>query len=166
MHHRFASFARRVAAKLPAYRLPRVREVVEVVGTCAVVYGFTEYGYQVTLCIGPSMEPTFDTDGELAVLEKYSLLPLWNNPIRKGEVVVATCPTNIEKRVCKRVLALENELVVREQLFGPTTYTIVPPGHVYLKGDNPYNSTGTFIITIIYSLHWTVAITFYFICTV
>lgn len=150
--HRFKNLGKQFAQKVLTIRPPTAREVGEVVGVCAIVYGFTEYVYQVTLCIGPSMEPTFDTDGELAVLEKYSLLPLWYKPIRKGEVVVSMCPTNKDKRVCKRILALENELVVREQLFGPPTYTIVPPGHVFLKGDNPYNSTGFFLNVIVLSL--------------
>jgi inner membrane protease subunit 1 len=117
------------------------RDIGMAIGVTAGMLAFCEYFYQITLCIGPSMEPTFDTDGELAILDKFSLNILGRR-IQKGEVVVAVCKTDPTKRVCKRILALENELVVREQLFGPPTYTVVPPGHVYLKGDNPFNSTG------------------------
>jgi signal peptidase I len=92
--------------------------------------------------VGPSMEPTLATEGETTLLDRFSHVIL-QQPYRKGDVVVSVCPLTQSKVVCKRILAVEGDVVVQEQLFGPPTFVVVPPGQVYLKGDNPYQSRGT-----------------------
>ena len=110
------------------------------VGATSAIFFYQQFIGQLTLCIGPSMEPTFDQHGETAYVQKLPYI--LGKKFEKGNVVVAVCPTDPKKRICKRVAAVENEVIIEEQ--GPGAYVMirVPPGHYYLRGDNPNNSTG------------------------
>ena len=60
-------------------------------------------------CTGPSMLPTFNQRGDVALLEHLSVLA---ERIEVGDVVVARSVQNPRHNVCKRVLGLEGDRVV------------------------------------------------------
>jgi mitochondrial inner membrane protease subunit 1 len=95
-------------------------------------------GY-VTVCHGPSMLPTVALEGDIGVVDT---LRLTARGVRRGDVVIAMKPESpINERVCKRVTAIEGDTVVYYKRFSPTPiYVEVPPGHVWLSGDNPMAS--------------------------
>lgn len=109
-----------------------------------VLHLATTYVGNVTLCIGPSMIPTFKTNGDLVYVDMFSSKIL-NRGFKKGDVVIAICPYDADKTVCKRIAALPGEVVcVRHEGhdgYFSQTYNVVPQGHVWLLGDNAANST-------------------------
>jgi signal peptidase I len=113
------------------------------------------YGFEITMCVGPSMRPTFNNAGDIVVVERVT--PRWGT-LEKGDVVIARSPQNPEQTVCKRIRAFGGELVKvntgagaggtfsRTSRYGSRSGnhsgTIkLPPGHVWLEGDNPSDST-------------------------
>eukprot|EP00658_Telonema_sp_P-2_P025759 TRINITY_DN20381_c0_g1_i16.p1 TRINITY_DN20381_c0_g1~~TRINITY_DN20381_c0_g1_i16.p1 ORF type:complete len:136 (+),score=11.91 TRINITY_DN20381_c0_g1_i16:149-556(+) len=60
----------------------------------------------------------------------------------RGDVVVARSPTNPVQLVCKRIVGTEGDCIVTSlsSVFG-CSKCVVPPGHVWLAGDNSANST-------------------------
>lgn len=50
-----------------------------------------------TLCIGPSMMPTLNQDGDVVLIDLFSY-KLLGQEYKKGDVVVSICPTNPSKR--------------------------------------------------------------------
>lgn len=64
---------------------------------------------ELRLCSGLSMLPTLSPHGDFVLLSPLSLL-LGNLP-KRGDVVVATSPMDPRRTVCKRVLALEGDII-------------------------------------------------------
>jgi inner membrane protease subunit 1 len=59
-------------------------------------------------CVGPSMLPTLNRDGDIVLLDK--LTPrLW--PLQPGEVVIAKSVSNPRQTVCKRIIATAGDTV-------------------------------------------------------
>lgn len=83
------------------------------------------------------MMPTFNHRGDVALLEHISVQ---FNTIKKGDIVVARSVQNPRHSVCKRVLGLEGDQIRVGYHYGGKVVT-VPPGHVWLQGDNTHNST-------------------------
>ena len=111
------------------------------------------------MCVGPSMLPTFNTAGDVVILDRTSQ---WlrgeggkQRTVRElcppGSVVISRSPTNPQQTVCKRVIAVEGDAI----WVPPTPWeelaagadarrgrrVRIPPGQVWLEGDNPHNST-------------------------
>ena len=90
-----------------------------------VVAAVKTHAIDLTLCVGPSMMPTF-------------------NP--SGDVVLATSPTNPTQLVFKRVVGVGGDVIDVPYSNGrnfrvTTTRVRVPVGSVWLQGDNARNST-------------------------
>lgn len=96
------------------------------------------------------MEPTIFSD-DILFTEHISAL---TQSIKKGDIIIAKCPTNPKQQICKRVAALQVCSILSHLMFdlwiifqgekiktGFASYTIVPIGHVWLQGDNGTNST-------------------------
>ena len=174
-----------------------------------LVYIFSEYGFELTICEGPSMLPTIRPRGEIVLLDRFT--PRWFGlqggssgkqreilarkqqqkheqhigeegkvngrfpwhekriPVNKlgsvgvkdrfvnqvtsgisvGDVIVVKHPDRVGT-VCKRVLGLPGDIVTK-----PTRRTqregildrslpenqVVPDGHLWIEGDNPWNSS-------------------------
>ena len=96
-------------------------------------WGVTTYVVDLTLCTGPSMEPTLNANSDLVLLDRVS--PRLGR-IATGDIVVADSPTRPGETVCKRVAAVAGERVP-----GSFFADVVPPGCVWLLGDNRRNST-------------------------
>jgi len=96
-----------------------------------------EYVLEVTMCVGPSMLPTFNASGDIVLLERFS--PRMAK-LQRGDIVVARSPTNAKQTVCKRIKAMEGDEVTVNNLFKDKMIQ-VPKGFLWLEGDNPNNST-------------------------
>ncbi|KAG6553570.1 hypothetical protein Mapa_004483 [Marchantia paleacea] len=101
---------------------------------------FSNHVCQVHQCLGPSMLPTFNVAGDILLLEHLSVK---FEKVRSGDVVMARSPVNPRVMVCKRVLGLEGDrvIVLPTNSKGHIRHVVVPKGHVWLQGDNIYNST-------------------------
>ena len=98
------------------------------------------YAVEVTMCLGPSMLPTFNKKGDIVLLEHFSK---FRRKIERGDVVVSKSPTNPRHTVCKRVLGMGGDIisVPTTGAMGGRKVVEVPPGHLWLQGDNTGNST-------------------------
>jgi len=96
------------------------------------------------------MLPTLNARGDIVLAESLSLRM---GNLQRGDVVVASSPTNPRHTVCKRVLGLGGDRVVvgdpmpssssSSPSMSPSTSgtVLIPKGHVWLQGDNAKNST-------------------------
>lgn len=88
------------------------------------------------------MLPTFRETGDLVLVDRF-MRHIIKRVYSKGDIVIAWAPYDPEKLVCKRIGGCAGDTVKREYKIGNRTIrsdVIVPPGHVWLLGDNPDNS--------------------------
>jgi inner membrane protease subunit 1 len=95
-----------------------------------------------TLCVGPSMMPTFNPSGDVVVVDRTRA----GRRPRRGDVVLATSPTNPTQLVFKRAVGVGGDEVEVPFSRGRNHRLVrrrvrVPPGSVWLQGDNAMNST-------------------------
>ena len=94
-----------------------------------MVFGLGTWGFfsnkvfSVSQSEGGSMLPTVNP-GTVLFIDR---LFLRNKNFRKGDIIVATQPTNPEVQICKRITHTEGEVV-----HGVT----IPKNYVWLEGDN------------------------------
>ncbi|KAG7394476.1 IMP1 inner mitochondrial membrane peptidase-like [Phytophthora boehmeriae] len=90
-------------------------------------------------CVGPSMLPTLNRDGDIVLLDKLSPR-LWK--LQPGEVVIAKSVSNPRQTVCKRIIAQEGETVCVRPRYSSSEVEFhkIPKGHVWLEGDNKHDS--------------------------
>lgn len=81
------------------------------------------------------MLPTIAARGDVVLVDKISLR--WR-PIESGEVVTCDPPSGGRSAVCKRVVGTAGSKVL---IAGHRQALTVPPGHVWLAGDNASNSS-------------------------
>ncbi|XP_046573783.1 mitochondrial inner membrane protease subunit 1-like [Haliotis rubra] len=100
----------------------------------AIAHCALEFGGDFVVCSGPSMEPTIQS-GDVVLTEHIST---YRTLIQKGDVVITRSPVNPHYFLCKRVVGLAGDNV-----FNGTSQTFkrIPPGHVWLEGDNKDNSS-------------------------
>lgn len=96
------------------------------------------YLLDITMCIGPSMIPTFNAVGDIVLCDKLSpRLRL----LKRGDVVVCKSPTNSGQTVCKRIIGMPGDaLDGKHRQHSWLDQRVVPAGHVWLEGDNRLNS--------------------------
>lgn len=100
----------------------------------SAAYVFQLYVANVTVAIGPSMQPTLNDRGDILITE--AITPRLGR-LRKGDIVVATKPTNAHVSILKRIRAMPGDSVAVDGLRS----MVVPDGHVWLQGDNGPQST-------------------------
>ena len=98
------------------------------------------------------MMPTLHLSGDIVVVDRI----VWD-PIRRGDIVTAASPNRRNFEVCKRVIGLPGDTIHQRSgahslvsvlragggggvLRSPSLPLQVPPGHVWLEGDNPHYS--------------------------
>ena len=88
---------------------------------------------------GPSMLPTLDSKDNLIMLDCFTVQFI-RDPV-KGEVIMANNPFKPGYTVIKRVLYKEGELArFLSEKHGDYIEVEVPPGHIWVEGDNKENS--------------------------
>mmetsp|Transcript_16765 Transcript_16765/g.32644 ORF Transcript_16765/g.32644 Transcript_16765/m.32644 type:complete len:150 (+) Transcript_16765:424-873(+) len=104
------------------------------------LYFVNTYVFEVTMCVGPSMLPTFSSAGDIVLVDRISPQLL---KINKGDIVIAQSPTNPRQTVCKRVKGMPGERVrvAKRYPYERDRVVKIPKGRVWLEGDNPRNST-------------------------
>ena len=135
-------------AELLAFLKPNKEELLEtahfvggVFAVGSIMHIWVTYVCNVTMVIGPSMLPTFHTAGDIVLSDAIS--PRFTG-YTVGDVVIAKSPTDPKKQVCKRIRAREGDVVkipTTENGVYKYKQCSIPPGHVWLQGDNPNNST-------------------------
>ena len=100
-------------------------------------------------------------DGDVVITQSFTHRVL-GRPYQAGDVVICQCPYDPSKTVCKRIVAMEGDIV--DPYSNSRSYTHrkgwtqwkradrnsgsgnydekmeIPPGHVWLRGDNSKNS--------------------------
>lgn len=84
--------------------------VTDVACVLSVFHVVTNYFVDFTLCTGPSMLPTVNTDGDIAVIDIFSYT-LSGRKYERGDVIVSVCPYDANKRVCKRITATAGDAI-------------------------------------------------------
>lgn len=79
------------------------------------------------------MEPTINSN-DILFTDHLSIL---KGRIRRGDIVIAKCPTNPKQQICKRIVGMPGDKI--RTGFGISE--VVPIGHVWLEGDNSNNSS-------------------------
>lgn len=93
------------------------------------------------------MMPTLHEMGDIVAVDALTFV-YGLRPLQRGDIIIANAPgrgphaggdaaSGEDYQVCKRVIALEGDLV---QPVGNVVPLRVPPGHVWVEGDNPHNS--------------------------
>lgn len=90
---------------------------------------------------GPSMLPTFSLSGDIVLVDCIS--PCLGK-IGRGDIVLVRSPENPRKVITKRLIGIEGDrmtFAVDPRSIGDDCKTvIVPKGHVWVQGDNVYES--------------------------
>lgn len=87
---------------------------------------------------GPSMMPTIDEEGEIA-LESILTYKLYPSSLARGDLVTLPSPLDPSRIICKRIAGLPGDIICVDPtgLKAPSTeHVVVPKGHVWLIGDN------------------------------
>lgn len=102
-----------------------------------------EFLFDFSMLEGKSMEPTFNENGDIGLVNKTvnfkSLFfpSIAYNSLKKGDIVSVINPFDHTKKLCKRILAFEGETIKLDN-FGSNIE--IPPFHVWIEGDNKNNS--------------------------
>eukprot|EP00002_Diphylleia_rotans_P020807 TRINITY_DN4039_c0_g3_i1.p1 TRINITY_DN4039_c0_g3~~TRINITY_DN4039_c0_g3_i1.p1 ORF type:complete len:154 (+),score=25.17 TRINITY_DN4039_c0_g3_i1:96-557(+) len=102
----------------------------------AAIHIVREYLFEISICIGPSMKPTFEGNGEFVIVEKISKRMGW---LSRGDIVVCKSPLNAKEFVCKRIIGMPQDLLYADRRMS-SLYQI-PEGQVWIEGDNTSSST-------------------------
>ncbi|KAJ7071312.1 signal peptidase I family protein [Mycena amicta] len=91
---------------------------------------------------GPSMLPTLAINGEAALENRWSIR--WNPAsIKRGDLITVRSPSDPRRILCKRVIGLPGDIICVDptgQKAPSTEHVVIPPGHVWIVGDNAANS--------------------------
>lgn len=90
-------------------------------------------------CEGSSMLPTLNPHGDILLQESLSVR---RNPPRldRGDLVISISPVDPSRLICKRLIGLPGDTICIDPTTPTTKHVLIPPGHVWLQGDNFMNS--------------------------
>jgi inner membrane protease subunit 1 len=98
-----------------------------------------DHGVDISTTVGKSMEPLFRSNGDVILFDRTAR----QRGFLRGDVVIAVSKIDEHTRICKRITGVcGDERPVRPGWPGLSREetALVPPGHVWLEGDNPENS--------------------------
>ncbi|GAB0495757.1 hypothetical protein MMPV_007062 [Pyropia vietnamensis] len=111
----------------------------------AASYLLNTYGVNVSQAYGSSMIPTLATKGDVVLLDMsapyrwraaYRYGDRANTVLAVGDVVTLSKPTDRRVSIIKRIGGMPGDTVTVERPAGPPEVLTVPPGHVWVVGDN------------------------------
>ncbi|MDA1329468.1 MAG: signal peptidase I [Chloroflexi bacterium] len=130
-------------------------ETIQTIGLALVLFLIINFVSTRIRVDGQSMEPTFH-DGDYVIVNR---LTYRTGDFKRGDVVVFPFPHNREEDFIKRVIALPGDRILiqggsvfvndvaieedylAERTLGNMAEEIVPPGHVFVMGDNRNDSS-------------------------
>lgn len=102
---------------------------------------FIHYGYTIKYVNGRSMQPTLNPDSspwrDLVLFDRVSIKI--RHEYNRDDVVALRSPINPKLMLVKRIIALPGD-TVKTLPPHPITEVIVPPGHVWVEGDEAFRS--------------------------
>ncbi|KAK8575054.1 hypothetical protein V6N13_033720 [Hibiscus sabdariffa] len=116
------------------------RSVVPIASRLCLLYLINKYLGTPVLTYGPSMLPTLNITGSLVLVERISTR---TGKLRPGDIVIFRSPETPRKVVCKRLIGMEGDqvtYVVDPKNSDRCETIVVPKGHVWVEGDNIYNT--------------------------
>lgn len=104
----------------------------------SIYYTFSNSVADFYLVSQRSMEPTL-SEGQIVVIKPVDswLGGVKFEQIKRGDLIIAKNPTDPQQNICKRVTGLEGDRIPLEYR---ETYRFVPPGRVWVEGDNSTES--------------------------
>ncbi|KAF9263523.1 LexA/Signal peptidase [Marasmius fiardii PR-910] len=100
-----------------------------------------EYFYCLKTVSGRSMQPTLNPDSspskDIALFNRFAIHTL--RQFQRDDIVALKSPENPERMLVKRIIALPGDRVKTLPPFKETE-VVVPPGHVWIEGDEPFHS--------------------------
>ncbi|KAK7256960.1 hypothetical protein RIF29_30591 [Crotalaria pallida] len=90
---------------------------------------------------GPSMLPAIDLTPSVFLSERISAR---SGKVTRGDIVVLRSPQNPRKFISKRLVGMEGDTITYLSSPGNSDKhetLVVPKGHIWVQGDNIYNST-------------------------
>ncbi|KAJ6812448.1 putative mitochondrial inner membrane protease subunit 1 isoform X2 [Iris pallida] len=107
--------------------------------TICAVHVFNAHVASVALLRGPSMLPAVSITGDVVAVDRIAAR---RGSVGVGDIVLVTAPDNPRKVIAKRVTGLGGDAVTF--LVDPqgeeSETVVVPKGHVWIQGDNIYDS--------------------------
>eukprot|EP01128_Nolandella_sp_AFSM9_P002896 TRINITY_DN1331_c0_g1_i3.p1 TRINITY_DN1331_c0_g1~~TRINITY_DN1331_c0_g1_i3.p1 ORF type:complete len:303 (-),score=50.26 TRINITY_DN1331_c0_g1_i3:127-1035(-) len=113
------------------------RVVAAFVGCNAVLFSITQTFYNCCWVAGASMRPTLNPSPHAKNNYSLCLISRFKYRPERGDVVNAHSPTHAGRKIVKRVIGLEGDFVYNRI---SREIVKVPPGHVWLEGDNERSS--------------------------
>ncbi|KAG6335522.1 hypothetical protein ID866_3552 [Astraeus odoratus] len=85
----------------------------------------------------PTLNP--DTSGwnDVVIFDRFSVSS--GNPLARGDIISLRSPVDGKKTLVKRVLALAGDIIKTLPPY-PVTETLIPEGHIWVEGDEPFHS--------------------------
>jgi signal peptidase I len=114
---------------------PEARQALQLAQVVSFLWLFERHVLSMTLAQGPSMQPTLRAQGDVLLLDRAYPSPA--QPLARGDVVVCDSSYQEHYSIVKRVVGLPGDELLRPEWAAPY---VVPPGHVWLEGDNAANS--------------------------
>ena len=105
----------------------------------SLLYFVDRFMGRVDLVHGPSMQPTLAPVGALVLVDKWCVRPFFSEApaLRRNDIVLCDSHCRASFVICKRVVGVGGDaLLLRDR----GEVVRVPPGHVWLEGDNPLDS--------------------------
>jgi inner membrane protease subunit 1 len=115
--------------------MSETRKLWQTVQVVCGLWLFERHVLSLTLSQGPSMQPTLREQGDVLLLDRA--YPSAARPVSVGDVVVCESSDQENYSIVKRVVGVGGDELSREEWLHPY---VVPPGHVWLEGDNAANS--------------------------
>ncbi|KAI0082576.1 LexA/Signal peptidase [Panus rudis PR-1116 ss-1] len=120
---------------------PIVRRTASALVWLPIGIVFTEYGYNIKVVSGRSMQPTLNPDDsiskDIVVFDRYSVQLL--RQYKRGDVVALKSPYDSKQLLVKRIIALPGDKVKTLPPY-PDAEVTIPEGHAWVEGDEPFKS--------------------------
>ncbi|KAJ7456707.1 LexA/Signal peptidase [Mycena latifolia] len=112
--------------------------ILHTVNFLGAIHLVLSYVGTISTMTGPSMLPTLANEGEIVVENRWSYR-LNPNSLQRGDIITLYSPLDRRRIICKRVIGFPGDVICVDPTgqFAPSTeHVVVPPGHIWIVGDN------------------------------